>query len=137
MKLSEAKIDVVVQEQGDWVDNIPELPGVRIKTRGAGNKSWRRRQQQLFDTIPRHKKVGGRIDPEELDRVATALVLDCGIIDWEGLEDDEGKPIPFTKEMASKLFNDPTLAKLREGAVWAANIVAEQRNAEVEDVVKN
>ena len=34
MKLSAIKVDSALAEQGDWVENIPDLPGIRIVLRG-------------------------------------------------------------------------------------------------------
>jgi hypothetical protein len=43
-KLSAMKIDPALTEQGDWVGNIPDLPGIRIKAqhhRSSGMPSAR------------------------------------------------------------------------------------------------
>src|SRR5262249_24918380 len=53
MKLSAIKVDTALAEQGDWVDSIPELPGIRIKARGANNGDYRRLQAKLLAQIPR------------------------------------------------------------------------------------
>jgi hypothetical protein len=137
MKLSESVVNVQAIEDGAWVDNIPELPGVRIKTRGSNNKAWRRKSASLFDTIPRNKKVGNRVDPDELDRIMTTLLVECGIIDWEGIENDDGSPVPFSRDVAKKLLADPQYVKLKDGVLWAATMVAEQRAGDIEDTIKN
>src|SRR5262245_51267024 len=98
MKLSEAKVNVAVQEEGDWVDNIPELPGVRIKTRGANNRAWRRMSTRLYDSIPRSKRIGGRVEPETMDGIMTNLLVECGTLDWDGLQNDDGTPLTYSKE---------------------------------------
>ena len=41
MKLSAIKVDSALIEQGDWVDGIPDLPGIRIKARGTNNVDYR------------------------------------------------------------------------------------------------
>jgi hypothetical protein len=41
MKLSAMKIDPALSEKGDWVENIPDLPGICIKARGTNNSDYR------------------------------------------------------------------------------------------------
>lgn len=137
MKLSDAKVDVVKLEEGDWVDNIPELEGLRLKVRGSGNKQWRRLMQQLVNAIPRKKRAAGLIDPAEMDRVMAIVLRDACLDDWSGLEDDDGKPLPYSKDKAGELLGDPAYSKFRDGVNWAANAVAEQGQADLEADAKN
>ncbi len=59
MKLSAIKVDAALIEQGDWVDGLPDLPGVRIKARGAGNSDYRKLEARLIREIPREKRLQG------------------------------------------------------------------------------
>lgn len=137
MKLSDAKVNVVKLEEGGWVDNIPELEGLRLKVRGAGNRQWRRLMQQLINAIPRKKRHAGVIDPAEMDRVMAIVLRDACLDDWDGLEGDDGKPLPYSKEKACELLADPAYAKFRDGVTWAANAVAEQEAADTDSDAKN
>lgn len=137
MKLSELKVDAVKVEQGAWVDNIPELEGLRLKVRGANNKDWRKLQARLISAIPRQKRVGGQLDPAEQDRIMAIVLRDTCLLDWDGLEGDDGKPLPYTKESAEQFLTDPQYAKFREGVTWAATVVGEQRDAVLEKDAKN
>jgi len=137
MRLKDVKVDIEKVEQGAWVENIPELEGLRVKVRGANNKDWRKLQARLIQSIPRPKRIAGQIDPDELDRINGRLLLETCLLDWSGLEGDDGKPLPYSKETAKDLLNDPQYARFRDGVLWAANIVGEQNETEVKDVVKN
>jgi hypothetical protein len=53
MKLSAIKVDSKLAEQGDWVDGIPDLPGIRIKARGTNNTDYRILEAKLVREIPR------------------------------------------------------------------------------------
>jgi hypothetical protein len=54
MKLSAMKIDPALSEKGDWVENIPDLPGICIKARGANNSDYRVLEAaKLVREIPR------------------------------------------------------------------------------------
>lgn len=137
MKLSDMKVDVAKVEQGGWVDNIPELEGLRLKVRGSGNKDYRKLMGRLVDATPRKQRFGGRLDPVAQDRITSICLRDACLLDWEGLEDEDGKPLPYSKEAADKFLTDPEYAKFREGVIWAASVVAEQEAADIEEDVKN
>jgi hypothetical protein len=136
MKISELAVDADRQENGAWVDNIPELEGLRLKVRGSNNLDWRKLQNKLLDAVPRKKRIG-RLDLEEAEGIQTKCLLNCCLIDWEGLEDEQGKPIPYDKEMAKKLLTDPEFRRFRDGVVWAANIVADLKEEDEKDAVGN
>lgn len=137
MKLSDVKIDPVKMEQGDWVDNIPELQGVRVKVRGANNRDWRKLQGRLVDAVPRKNKVGGRLNPDDLDRITSILLRDTSLLDWDGIEAEDGSPLVFSKDEANRLLTNPEFGKFRDGVLWAANVVAEQEAEGVDTTSKN
>lgn len=137
MKLSDVKVDVQKQEQGAWVSNIPELQGVRLQVRGTNNSDWRKLSARLIDAIPRKDRIGGRISPAQQDALTTRLLVNCGLLGWEGIEDEDGKPLPYSKAKAEELLSDPAYAKFREGVLWACSMVAEQNASDVEDDAGN
>lgn len=137
MKLNDLKVNAKAVEEGAWVDNIPDLAGVRLKVRGANNRDWRRLQQRLIEAVPRKKRVGGRIDPEEQDKITTSLLVGAGLQDWDGLESEDGQPLAFSKKLAQELLENPEFARLRDGAMWACTMVAEQDAAAAEETAKN
>ncbi len=137
MKLGELKVNAKAVEDGAWVENIPDLGGVRLKVRGSNNRDWRRLQQRLIEAVPRKKRVGGRIDPEEQDKITTALLVGAGLLDWEGLEGDDGQPLAYSRKAAQELLENPELMRLRDGVLWACTMVAEQDAASAEETAKN
>ena len=141
MKLSDAAIDIDRLENGAWVENLhelfPELAGLKVKVRGANNRDWRKLHSKLLDAVPRKKRMNGGLDPDEQDRVTNTLLLNVALIDWDGLDRDDGQPIPYNKDDAAKILNDPQYRKIRDGVLWAANVVADQQAAEVEEDAKN
>jgi hypothetical protein len=138
MKLSERTIDIEKREEGAWVKDPPEWPGLELKVRGAGNRDWSRLQQKLESAVPRKRKVDGIfLDPEDRLRIQRILLRDTALLDWRGIEDDAGNPEPFTKEAANKYLTEPRYEPFVYAVMWAANTVAEQRQDEIEDDVKN
>jgi hypothetical protein len=47
MKLSAMKVDPALTEQGDWVENIPDLLGIGVKARGTNNGDYRALEAKL------------------------------------------------------------------------------------------
>ena len=137
MKLKEIKIDAAKADQGAWVGDIPEMGDLRLKVRGSGNADYRRRMQRLVDALPRQFKAGGRVDPDKMDQITTTCLLDDVLLDWEGIEDDAGNPLPFSKEQARAMIEDPDLRRFRDAVVWAAGVVAETDAATGEDNAGN
>jgi hypothetical protein len=90
MKLSAIKVSPTLAEQGSWVDGIPDLPGIRIKARGANNSDYRVLESKLVRDIPRADRPEG-LKPSEHDRIMGTLLLDTVVIDVDGLTEDDGK----------------------------------------------
>jgi len=137
MKLSEITLDSERQEKGAWIGDVPELEGLKLLVRGINNSDWRRLQAKLIDTVPRKKRMSGRMDPDEADRIQSTCLLNACLLDWDGLEEDDGKPIPFSKELARKLLFEPEYRKFRDGVIWAATVVAEQTNEDQKEILGN
>lgn len=133
MKISELEVDQKVIEEGTWVSNIPELTDVRLKVRGANNRDWRRLAQRLINAVPRKSRVNG-LDPEEADRISAVILLQTGLLDWEGIEDDEGKPIPYDKKKAAQYL---TGERFRSGVQYACDQVAQGIEEEIEAIAGN
>jgi hypothetical protein len=137
MKMKDVAVDAGRAETGAWVGEIPDMEGLRLKVRGSGNKDWRRLQMKLIQTVPRKRRMSGNLDPDDSDRITTLCLLNTSLLDWSGLEDDDGKEIPFSREMAEKLLTEPDYRRFREAAAWAANWVAEQTQDELEEDAGN
>lgn len=137
MKLSATKVDSALIEQGDWVDNIPDLPGIRIKARGTNNADYRMLEGRLVREIPRTARAEG-MSPADQDRIAGQLLLETVVLDIEGItEDDEVTPIKYTRDLGKTLFLDPDYRVWAAGAAYAGSVIAQRRKAAVEIDAKN
>ncbi len=134
MKISELEVDQKIVEEGNWVSNIPELPGVRLKARGSNNRDWRRLAQRLINAVPRKLRVNGILDPDEADRISATILLMTGLLDWEGIEDDDGQQIPYDKKKAGQYLAGE---RFRRGAQYACDQVAEGIEEQVEEISGN
>ncbi len=137
MKLSAIKVDSALIEQGDWVENIPNLPGIRIKARGNNNADYRRLEAKLVREIPLADRVEGG-DADHIDRIAARLLLETVVLDVEGLTEDDGvTPIKYTRALGELLLLDPDFRVFQAGAAYAGNVVAQRRKKAAETETKN
>ncbi|KQT13994.1 hypothetical protein ASG40_19400 [Methylobacterium sp. Leaf399] len=125
MKLSSLKVDAAKIEGGAWVGNIPEMGDLRLKVCGLQNARYRRLQSKLTDAIPRAKRQGGRIDPDEMDRVTAICLRETVLMDWSGLENEDGSPLSYSKEVAGEYLTKPEFRRFREAVIYAASVVGE------------
>lgn len=143
MRLDNIEIDTVSLEDGDWIDNIPELENLRLKVRGLNNRDYRNLERRLIAAVPRKKRMnaGGTMDVEEQDRITNTCILNTVLLDWDGLTQQNGSdheiPILYSKEMARKLLFEPQYRRFRDGVIWAATMVVERDRSKQEEVVKN
>jgi hypothetical protein len=70
------------------------------------------------------------VSPKEQDRIAGQLLLQTVVLDVEGIEDDDGKPLTYTRELGAKLLLDPEFRVFQAGAAYAGSIVAQRRKAD-------
>lgn len=136
MKLSERKIDLQKREEGAWVTDIPDWQGLSLKVRGSDNKDWARMENKLWNAVPRARKINGR-DPEDVERINAILLRETSLLDWRGVDDDDGKPEPYSKTAADKYLTPLEMEPFRRAVMWAAVMVAEIGRAELEDDAKN
>lgn len=139
MKMSSIAVDPTKREQGAWVSNIPELPGVRLKVRGSDCAEARRLRASMVEELPRAQRLRARVDLDDMDKINTAILHRVLLLDWEGIEDeqDQPQPIPYSKEQALEYLTDPRFTVFRSGVLWAANVVAEDQEAAKADDVGN
>lgn len=136
MDLNGLAINVDRLENGDWVPNIPDLGDIKFKVRGVGNKAFRKLQADLIAALPIAKKVGGNIDPAAQDEITSTCIVETILLDWSGLSKD-GAPLPYSKEMAAQLLGNPQFKRFRDGVLWAASVVAENRDFSTGETAKN
>ncbi|HEV7416043.1 MAG TPA: hypothetical protein VGN98_07785 [Tianweitania sediminis] len=133
MKLSDLKIDPVKVEQGAWVDDIPEMGGLRLRVRGLQNNDFRKMQSRLVEAEPRQNKPRGRLLPERQEAITGTCLVETVLLDWDGITDEADQPIPYSKEQAKEFLTDPAYRRLRDAVVWAASVVAEDGVQETEE----
>jgi hypothetical protein len=128
MKLNDIKDTGKKIEQGAWVEDLPNLPGVAIKARGTFNSDYNRLLQKLRGKLSQADLLNDEVNEE----IETTLLLEAILLDWSGIED-----ATFSKALAGKLLRDPEMAILRRAVVYAGNVVAREGKDRVEEAAKN
>lgn len=131
MKISSLAINAGRAEKGAWVRDIPGLPGVEFKVRAFGNADHRMLQAKLIGAVPRAERIRG-LSPEDQDRIDVECMVETVLLDWKGFETDDGAPLEFGKSVARQYLADPDYAIVRGGVTYAANVVADLGEDDIE-----
>ncbi len=152
MILNEIRVDSARVEEGEWIKNIPDMGELELHVRGIGNSDFLRMQSKLYQATPRAERVGG-LAPKTSALIQAKCLAATVLLGWKGMyelvTDAKGAPVlddagvqkqqevEYSKELASKLLQNPDYVAFRDGVVWAANQVGTNRAEDVEEVAKN
>jgi hypothetical protein len=136
MKLSKIAVNSAAIENGRWVDVDHFMPGVRLKVRGFEGADYLRLQAKLTAETPRADRLKGADSPL-MRELSTRLLVDAILSDWEGLENEDGTPLAYSKAKATEILANRDLLVFRKAVEWAANVVGDDEIADAEDVAKN
>lgn len=104
MKLSQLKTDIDKKEKGVWVEIGAD--GFSVLIAALGNTEGKKMTARLMKP---HRKAAKRdLVPVEIQQEITRKVIaKHTILDWKGLEDDNGKKIKYTYEKALEIISNP------------------------------
>jgi hypothetical protein len=141
MKLKNLKVNSARAETGDWVGDLPGMDDLRLKVRGFSNADFGAITSREASKVSREQREGGRRDgaplPHVREQIMVKAMTDAILLDWDGLTDDEGQPIPYTKETAAQLLSDPDCRPFRDAVSLAAARVEEFSEDQVQAVAGN
>lgn len=119
MKLSTTKVDPKAIEDGDWIENLPEMDDLKLKARGQSSMAYRAVQRKELNKLPRNvRNLPDGLPLAIQDRITNKCLVDAGILDWQNMELDDGIK-PFSKELLEQLVNDPVSQVFREACIVA------------------
>jgi len=128
MKLTKFKQNLVKAEDGATIDMGD---GLKVTVARIGSKRYQDVIKKLtapYQRQIRNKTLGDDVYEDLLDKA----LVDGALIKWEGLEDDNGVNIPFSREKALELFKNPEYKDFKEAISDLANEQEVFRQAEVE-----
>lgn len=107
---------------------------IRVARAGAGNDAYVKRMEVA---VKPHRRLiqNETIERAVLTKIVREVFAETVVLGWENVEDENGKPMPFTKENCIKLFTDlPDLFDdLQESAQKAALFRSDIRSADAKN----
>jgi len=132
-KLSQLMTDPTKNEQGIWVDYDD---GMRLRVCSTSKRAYEEARESLLR--PHRRRIrDDRMSPSEIAEVIKPAVARHLLVDWEGLEDEDGNEIPYTPEKALELFNNPLLEDLYVTVMEVAGKAGAFRRDSLEESAKN
>lgn len=124
------KTDPNYESQGITLEygNTPNGKPIRIKIARAGGSNSKFLKVLEIKSKPYRRQLQNEtIDPKIADNILMEVFAETVVLGWENVEEENGTPMPFTKENCLRLFRDlPDLfADIREQASRAALFKAE------------
>lgn len=131
---------------GEWIDEIPALPGARLRVRSTNFKPYKVGVQGLA------RRAGKKLNTDEgigKFNVATGKVLaEHILVDWDLSKSEDiavltlkGKPLPYSKDNALMVLgaDDPhgVGQAFRNGVEWAGDQLADRIRARSEEASGN
>lgn len=126
---------------GAWVGDLPNLPGIRLKVRGKDcQEAWKLLTEARVTMTDEEWS-----DPEVQEQLDIRVATEAILLDWEGFEDDsqpkgkDGKfpALKYDPEHVKTLLADPEYFLLRQGIRYASNVVGMIGKQNLESAAKN
>ncbi|KKN70971.1 hypothetical protein LCGC14_0425730 [marine sediment metagenome] len=99
------KTDEAKEIQGVWVDYIL---GIRLKVARARNPKYQEELRNLVDPKTKDARED-KLDIQVLANLLNTVRARTILLGWENIDDNDGKPIPFSVGQSEKFFADPEL----------------------------
>lgn len=128
---------VAAVEDGHWVDDIIGAPGLKLRVRGLSSRKVQGYRDNKLRRVPRKDRdAQGNVKADMLSQVTREVLVDVVLLDWDGIKQN-GKPVPYSKELAKKWLTDRTGDRLVGFVTDAALQVDDMQNDSAEDLEKN
>lgn len=83
---------------------VPYSPALRVCIRGGTSKPVRHEEQKLHKKLrPATIANGGYMDVETQDEFEIGLCFGAVVTGWEGVDDDNGNPVPYSRANVKEL----------------------------------
>lgn len=124
MKLSNLKLNPE-KASGIWHELDIDSQTVKFKIASQKSRAYQNALLKLADEMKLKERLGKKSDiskaVEENRSAALELFATHILLDWQGLEDDEGKQIPYNVELAKQLVDDNVFPDIADFIVKKSN----------------
>lgn len=125
--------DTKLENEGVWVSISKDI---KVKVAALGNKA----HQEILEKLLKPYKSQIRknlLDKELEEDIHVQAIAKTILIDWEGMTDRDGKPLPYSYENAYKLLTDEKLKRFKGDILYLAKEAETFKTEEKEEAVKN
>ena len=131
--LGKLKVDGDAIENGDWVDDIPDLGDIALLVVGSDSIRYAEAQEKHLSQM----SVEQKNDLSQTERRAwlANTLADC-VDDWKNVVID-GEPVDFDRERLREMLLDQDYLRLRNGVAWACQNVGQRVAKDTKDAVGN
>jgi len=111
-KLSKIKRDADAAENGVWVNNV--IADICIKVAAANNSKYTQELQRLMKPYQRSYKSMGESFNDIFNDLQNKAIAKAILVDWKNMDDDAGKPLPYSEVNAYNILKDPENKEFRD-----------------------
>lgn len=136
MKIGSLKVNSTLYDSGRWVtkDSIPALEDMSFHVRALDCREARRVRSERMLAMPEDQRRN--LTPEQSYALNAAVIAHGVLVDWNGIEDENG-PVPFDADEAEKLLADPDYRRLVDLITTAAALVQAEASVDIGSAAKN
>jgi hypothetical protein len=122
--------------EGKWFA-LSMLDGVEVKVAKSGNPNYEKMAQKLYKPYQDQIRRKITLSDSVTKRITTELLVNTLLMDWRGMKDANNNEVPFSKEEAREILDDPELKEIREEILgFSDNFAAFQLETD-EELEKN
>ena len=132
MKISNLIVDKKACSDGVWVNWIQ---GVKLKIARFYNPKHVALSKELSRPYRDAMNNGGEIPREKIEEMATECLAKTILLDWKGMEDDDGIEVPFSQDKALELLT--MIPDMADFVSAMANSANNFRQSALENASKN
>jgi hypothetical protein len=131
-KLKSLKTDLKKETEGVWAT----YPGTEFKCKiaRAGNPKFDEASRSLRKNARIRQAAQGQLTGRESKAAIAPAVAEHILLDWQGLSDDDGSEIPYSRAKAVELLKDPSLNDWYDW-VLSTSATADLFRAELEEEI--
>lgn len=89
------------KENGTWVDLGG---GLKIKVRALDSTHSRETRRKLEEPYSALIRSTGSLPDDKAEEVMTKQLAQSIVVDWQGVTEEDGAPLPFSPAAAEKMF---------------------------------
>ena len=131
--LSDEALNVI--DNGTWVDDFPEAPGLGLYVVGLNSEAAQNATRHKMQ-VQRGKNRGRPLSDDQLATITKEVLVDVVLKDWRGLKAN-GQDVKYSKEQAKQWIMSRKGERFTSLVLQAAQRVDSEASEFVEEATKN